>query len=649
MGVKDLESFNLSIYDVKDQFKRWVYDRSKAAFDEGDLARDKIRTVEASEAHSSFIREKLIESIGGLPSFDHPLQAEITGKLQADGYKIDKLIFQSRPSTYVTCNLYVPDGLDGPSAAVLFLCGHADNAKQYDRYQYVCQRLVGEGLIVLAMDPVGQGERLSYYEPDKGEAAVRPGTREHDHAGSQCLPLGDGIARYFLHDAMRAIDYLCSLPEVDPKRIGVTGSSGGGLQTSMVMLCDTRIAAAAPGTFIMNRETYMYAGQAQDAEQIWRGMTKWGFDHEDLVLAMAPRPVMILAVTSDFFPIEGTRRTVARTKRFWEMYGIPDMPAAAEDQSVHQYSPPLADKAAAFFAEHLLGRKETKSDGLGIVPFSPELLNCTPSGQVRAHFQDARAVYDENLDRLRLIESKLELIPDDLCKQQAFDWLKERVYGGRIVPDLNPRHLKLSPAEGLSVESYIWWSQEGIFNHAFVIRDPAYDGERLPVTIGLWDRGTKQLQDKFEWIRHTCSQRRIVLVLDVTADGVCTPHPINPLPLWQWYGTLHKLTTDLFWLDDSLAAVRVFDVTRAVDLIGLLPYSTTEHTHMFARGRFHLYAEIAAALDDRISSLEIEEASDSVASWVRTRYYEANDTVSTILPGMLSYFDLPDLRRWGRS
>jgi hypothetical protein len=137
--------------------------------------------------------------------------------------------------------------------------------------------------------------------------------------------------------------------------------------------------------------------------------------------------------------------------------------------------------------------------------------------------------------------------------------------------------------------------------------------------------------------------------LDVTADGVCTPHPINPLPLWQWYGTLHKLTTDLFWLDDSLAAVRVFDVTRAVDLIGLLPYSTTEHTHMFARGRFHLYAEIAVALDDRISSLEIEEASDSVASWVRTRYYEANDTVSTILPGMLSYFDLPDLRRWGRS
>ncbi|MDF2662299.1 MAG: hypothetical protein K0Q94_5090, partial [Paenibacillus sp.] len=443
MGIENLEKFVLSIYDVKDQFKRYVYDRSKSAFDEGDRARDEIRTIEELRERQVFMREKLIESVGGLPTSDHPLNPKVTGSVDCAGFRIDNVIIESRPSTYVTCNLYMPDGLDRPAPAVIFLCGHADDAKQYNRYQHVCQRLVAEGLIVLAVDPIGQGERLSYYEPSSGELLVQPGTREHDYVGSQCLPLGDGLARYFLHDAMRAVDYLCSLPEVDPERIGVTGNSGGGLQTSMLMLCEPRIAAAAPGTFIMNRETYMYAGQAQDAEQIWRGMTKLGFDHEDLVLAMAPRPVLVLAVTSDFFPIEGTRRTVARTKRFWEMSGIGNMPGLAEDRSVHQYTPRLADAAAAFFAEHLLGTEAKKPIAAAIIPFEQGELNCTKSGQARGDYADARAVHDENIDRLDAIERRLATMSDELRKERALSWLKERVCGSRTAPELNPRHLTL--------------------------------------------------------------------------------------------------------------------------------------------------------------------------------------------------------------
>ncbi|TNJ66266.1 hypothetical protein FE784_11365 [Paenibacillus hemerocallicola] len=646
MGIENLEKFVLGIYDVKDQFKRYVYDRSKAAFDEGDRARDEIRTIEELRVRQAFMREKLIESFGGLPSSDNPLNPKVTGSVDCAGFRIDNVIIESRPSTYVTCNLYMPDALDRPAPAVIFLCGHADDAKQYNRYQHVCQRLVAEGLIVLAVDPIGQGERLSYYEPSSGELPVQPGTREHDYVGSQCLPLGDGLARYFLHDAMRAVDYLCSLPEVDPERIGVTGNSGGGLQTSMLMLCEPRIAAAAPGTFIMNRETYMYAGQAQDAEQIWRGMTKLGFDHEDLVLAMAPRPVLVLAVTSDFFPIEGTRRTVARTKRFWEMSGIGNMPGLAEDRSVHQYTPRLADAAAAFFAEQLLGTEAKKPIAAAIIPFEQGELNCTQSGQVRGDYADARAVHDENIDRFDTIERRLATIPDELRKERALSWLKERVSGSRTAPELNPRHLTLSVTEGLTVESYIWWSQEGVFNHGFAFRDPLLADGNFPVAIGLWERGTNKLKEKLSWIRETCAQGNIVLVLDVTADGVCTPHPINPLPMWERYGTIHKLTTDLYWLDDSLAAVRVYDILRAVDMVKHIPGSIPDRTSLYAKGRFGIYAELAAALDDRIGSVAVEDGIDNVASWVRSRFYEPFDTVSTVLPGMLQHFDLPDLRRW---
>lgn len=644
--IDKLEQFVLYLYDVKDQFKRSVYDRSRAAFEAGDQARDEIRTVEQLKARQAFVREKTIESFGGLPPSDHPLNPRITGIVQCDGYRIEKIVFQPRPSTYVTSNLYIPDGIDEPRGAVLFLCGHVEAAKSGERYQSVCQRIAAEGLVVFAVDPIGQGERLSYYEPESGKPSVRPGVSEHDYAGNQSLPLGDGIARYFVHDAMRAIDYLCTRPEVDPSRIGLTGNSGGGTQSSLLMICDPRIAAAAPGTFIMNRETYLYSGQAQDAEQVWRGLTKFGIDHEDILLAMAPRPVMVLAVTADFFPIEGTRRTVDRTRRFWEMFGIGGMPGLTEDREVHHFTPRLAEAAAAFFAKHLSAGRKPGWPAPRIEPLGASALNCTAGGQVRGDYTDARAVYEENVDRLAEIERARVAVPDGERKEKALSWLRDRVFGGRNIVPLNPRHLKLEPVDGLAVESYVWWSQEGIFNHGFAFRGECAEGAALPVSIGLWERGTKRLRDQFEWIRNVCAQGRIAFVLDVTADGVCTPQPINPRPLHDLYGTIHKLTCDLFWLDDSLAAIRAFDVIRALDMVKELPGASAEHTVVYAPDRYSIFAELAAALDGRISRLEIGERPESVADWVRSRHYDPTDSVCTILPEMLRYFDLPDLRRW---
>ena len=109
---------------------------------------------------------------------------------------------------------------------------------------------------------------------------------------------------------MRGFDYLCTRPEVDPKKIGITGNSGGGTQSSMAMLWDRRYAAAAPATFIMTREEYLYVGGGQDSEQIWPGFTSNGYDHDDILFAMAPKPVLVLAVDYDFFPIEDRKSVV---------------------------------------------------------------------------------------------------------------------------------------------------------------------------------------------------------------------------------------------------------------------------------------------------------------------------------------------------
>src|SRR5262245_20602631 len=203
MTIEQLERLGpQGFYDVRDQLQRHIYRRSELAFAAGDAARDAITTRAELVTRQERIRERFAASLGGLPPMDTPLNARTVGVVTGEGFRVEKVIFESRPQNYVTANLYLPDGLSEPRGPVLFLCGHHEQAKHHPEYQTVCLYLVQAGLVVLAQDPIGQGERMTYYEPSLGDEVVQWGTREHDYAGTQCLALGDSLARYFLHDSM---------------------------------------------------------------------------------------------------------------------------------------------------------------------------------------------------------------------------------------------------------------------------------------------------------------------------------------------------------------------------------------------------------------------------------------------------------------
>ncbi|UUZ85183.1 hypothetical protein LJK88_17345 [Paenibacillus sp. P26] len=389
---------------------------------------------------------------------------------------------------------------------------------------------------------------------------------EHEQVGRQCLPLGDSLARYMLHDAVRAIDYLCTRPEVDPTRIGVCGHSGGGTQTSLVMMYDERIAAAAPAGFIMNRPYFLLTGKAQDAEQKWPGFSALGFDHEDIVLAMAPRPVLVLATTYDSVPIEGPRHTVAVNRRFWEMFGRGEDLELFEDENVHRFTPPLAREAARFFSKHLLGRAFVPPDE-AVQPLPAEKLRCTQSGQVIGELDRAKSVFDENVERLAELEKARLALPESERKERALTWLREQVFGGREICDLNPRVSGGGEVGSLWVLRTVWWSQRGPLGHALQFLDAKHWGSRVPLTIGVWEGGTGKLEEHAKWIEETCASGRMAMVLNPTGIGASLPHLNAPGDKpFKRFGILDRHTDELMWLGDSMAAVRSFDVIRAVEL-----------------------------------------------------------------------------------
>jgi hypothetical protein len=623
--------------------KDFVYERSRRWFAAGDAQRDALTTREAVQRRQEEIRRAFIEGVGGLPSSDSPLNARVVGRVEGKGFTIEKITFESRPHHYVTANLYLPAERSGRTAAVLFLSGHHPTAKHVAEYQNVCQTLVHAGLVVLAQDPIGQGERLSYYEPETKRATIAAGTRDHDYAGVQCRFVGDALARYFVHDAMRGIDYLLTRPEVDPQRIAVTGNSGGGTQTGMMMLADPRIAAAAPATFIMSRDTYQRTGQPQDSEQIWPGFTRNGFDHEDILMVMAPKPVCVLSVTSDFFPIEGARRTVTRARRAWELFGRGAALQQVEDAETHWYTPVLARAAARFFAQHLLNR-DVDLTNFQPEPFTPETLWCTTSGQVRAEFPDAEFVFEANAERAKELESARRTLPADERKTRAKEWLRAQVFRDRENNPFNPRRIDRGRKVGaFDVETAFWWSQPNLANLGMLVRPrERANAGKMPVTIAVWDDGTAAMSRHAEWIAAECGRGRAVFVLDVAGVGPLKPDAINGGPMNDFYGTFHKLADDLDWLGDSLVALRTFEVTRAREVLSEWPELARDDVRYFGAGRMGVHARLAAVLDERAKGCEWQEGF-RFADFVRSRNYDARDVKSFLFPGVLRYFDVDEL------
>ena len=639
------------LYDLKDQFKDYVYDLSKRAFAKGDSDRDAVKDKATLEKRQEYVRQAFISAIGGLPECSKDLSAKITDTLYFEGYRVEKIIYQPRDRVYVSANMYIPNDISGKTGAVIFVCGHLPNAKHDPEYQIVCQYLVRAGLVVFAQDPIGQGERFSYIDKESGDASVNPCVEEHDYAGFQCSALGKGIARYFVHDTMRAIDYLTTRPEVDPEKIGITGNSGGGTQSSLMMLGDRRLAAAAPGTFIMNREYYMKTGQAQDREQIWDKFSALGIDHEDIILSMAPKPVLILGVVHDFFPIEATEKTYMRCRRIWEMCEKGENLQRFYDDCDHHYTRKMAKKAAGFFAKHLLDRtidQESFDDRL-VEACDPKTLYCTPTGQVMTSFSDARVVYDLNIAELEALLSKRNREDDaqrKARKQETAKFLRERVYKNRRPPigHFQKRWLGEMAVGDLCAQGYLWMSQEDIINGAMIFKNSQNAEKKLPLTLALWQGGTYKLSEHADFIESACDKNRAVAVFDITGNGIASqrtlsPHHSDP---YANYSVMYKLNDDLLWLDDSTAALRVYDILRFLDIAEI----DTEEIEIYTHGRYSVYADIAKFLDGRIKKVTSDEPMTSYADFIKNKFYDTRDIASVILPGLLDYADLDELRAW---
>jgi cephalosporin-C deacetylase-like acetyl esterase len=279
-----------------------------------------IQTEAAARQRMAESRAKILRQIGGLPSYRGPLKAKTTAVLDRGGYWLEKLHYESFPNYLVTANLYRPKS-PGKHPAVLYSIGHWDEGKIAG--QRIAANLAMKGFVVLAYDPTGQGERHQAFDKRYGRSLIGGSTEQHFVAGAQALLAGESVARYFIHDGMRGIDYLLSRPEVDGTRIGASGCSGGGTQTMYIAALDERVKVAAPSC-VMNSFEMVMTGPTGDSEQSFPGFVSDGLDQADWVYQFAPKPWLISSTQEDFFTPAGAKIVVDQAKDFYRLFGKQD-------------------------------------------------------------------------------------------------------------------------------------------------------------------------------------------------------------------------------------------------------------------------------------------------------------------------------------
>ncbi len=329
-------------------------------------------------------RARLLDLIGGLPTDETPLNPRVTGVVPMDGYRIEKLLFESQPGLFVSALLYLPDGV-GPRPAVLLPCGHSAVGKAFANYQEIGGRLAQRGYVVLSWDPVGQGERSQFWDAARSRSRYNLVCGEHAVLGNLATLAGTSLVRYEVWDGMRALDYLLTRPEVDPKRLSITGTSGGGCQSTWIGALDGRIGVVAPSCFVtalpMRMANRIFEDPDSDPEQDPPGLVSEGIDHPGLLLLAYPRPIHVAAAVKDFVPIEGARRTLRELLALYERFGHADRVGFAQGYHEHRYSAENQEQAFAFLDRFNGLPQRAGLASVRLLP--PEALRVTSSGQVR--------------------------------------------------------------------------------------------------------------------------------------------------------------------------------------------------------------------------------------------------------------------------
>jgi dienelactone hydrolase len=596
----------------------------------------------AISEYQAGLRAEFIGRIGGLPG-PAPLRPQVTGTAQRQGYTVEKVLFESEPQFYVTAGLFLPDPAKFPPPwpAVVILCGHAAEGKLQEGYQTGSALAALNGLAAMIVDPVGQGERMQELGAD-GKPTIPGPTNEHTVLGTSAILVGWNTARWMIGDAMAAIDYLQTRPDIRDDRIGCMGNSGGGTQTCYLMALDERITAAAPSCYVTSFRRLLETIGPQDAEQNIFGQIALGMDHADYLMMRAPKPTLINCATRDFFDIGGTWGAFRDAKRLFQRLDAGRNIELVEVDATHGWHPMLRRASVQFMVEHLAGRIGDFVEP-EIVPLTAQEMTVTPEGQV-LKLAGAVSAFDQvRQEASRLAAERAEARPSPETLRQTV----RQVAGIRDLADLAEpvieRFEPLSIGE-LTYERLALRVGEDIWLPALLARPPVAAGQQDPkptdkrVTLLMMGEGKAEVVGRGGEVERRVAAGETVLAIDLR--GVGETKPDGQRWYHQRFGANGGNAVLAYLLGKSLVGIRAEDCLVVGRWLGRA--EGVARVNAVASDELNTSVLHAAALEPELfGAVELRGGLVPWADVVAAPGRE-NQVVGLVHAGLAAY-DLPDL------
>ncbi|MBW7989844.1 MAG: hypothetical protein FVQ84_07500 [Planctomycetes bacterium] len=612
--------------------KHYLLSQAQKEFERWKADYEQRKTPEQIVEYQKRLRNKFLEAIGPLPRRT-PLKARITGEVHRRGYKVEKIIFESQPKHYVSAALFLPDSRKhkAPYPGVLVPCGHSRNGKASEAYQTMGALLALNGMAAMVFDPIDQGERsqlLSQF-PDL------QGTKAHTMVGVGSILLGRNTASFELWDSMRGIDYLQSRPEIDPNRIGCTGNSGGGTQTSHLMSLDDRIVAAAPSCYITSFERLLSTIGPQDAEQNIYGQIAFGMDHADYLMMRAPKPTIICAATNDFFDIQGVWNSFRYAKRLYTRMGFAERIDLLENDASHNYNKIQRQGVVRWMARWLLKKDEPITEP-AVKLLSEEEIQCSPTGQVM-NLQGARSTYDLNRDYEKKLAGKRQRLWTKTSQSKMLNQIRT-ITGIRKLeelPEPKVEVLGVIERDGYFIKKMILKSEDGIYLPALMFTAKQTDSKGF--VLYIHEKGNKEDAGAGGPIEKLVKSGRSVLAVDVRGTGETQQG--SKSKLGEATGFDWKNVYTAYLLGRSYVGMRGEDILTCARF---LQEQKDGPVDLVATGNVCIPALHAAALEPNLfGSVKLTRGlvcwSDVIESGISVNQFVNN------VHGALKVYDLPNL------
>lgn len=598
-----------------------------------------LRTKADAERYVQSARERIAQCFGPMPE-KTPLEPRVTGVVERDAYRIEKVIFQSRPGLLVTGNLYVPKGRKFPLPGVVGTCGHSHNGKAAEAYQSFAQGLARMGYVVLIFDPLGQGERFQYTD-ETLKSFIGPGVAEHLHGGNQQFLVDEFFGAWRAWDGIRALDYLLTRPEVDPRHLGVTGNSGGGTMTTWLCGVEPRWTMAAPSCFVTTFRRNMENELPADTEQCPPKALALALDHDDWLAALAPKPVIILAKEKDFFDVRGSVEAYQRLKRLYRLLGAEDNVSLFVGPTEHGYTQENREAMYRWF-NRVTGVSDATAEPKLVIE-KDETLWCTPRGQVVD--LDSKPFYSYTRQASIAEKAKRKPLAGDGLKASvrrvlhlrestaAPEYRILRTIGGRKYPKR-------------FFTTYLVQTEPDVHATVYRLADeslcsrPPQGAERAVLYVSHQSSDAELRNEPLCAELVKAEPDSAVYTCDVRGIGDSQPNTCGTDTFLNPYGN------DFFYAIHAIMLNEPYVGQRTRDILCVLQWLAAgghRQVHLAAKGWGAIPATFAALLAPSVVQVTLKNALTSYAEVAEAVRYKW--PLSALLPGVLKQFDLPDCYR----